>query len=180
MLGKGSQANPPTEAAADNVEAHLNLRNPTDEVTEVARLSHDKEDHETIEELERMRTRPHRDPYHRLNDPPPKRQPAIVASQIMSSPVITVSPHDHPETAWAIFKEKRFRHVPVTSESGKLVGILSDRDILRGYSRNMDSIRGTRPRRLRRGSGRTVASIMTGAIACSRAQDAASCASPSA
>ncbi|GJL55475.1 MAG: membrane protein [Nitrospirales bacterium] len=57
------------------------------------------------------------------------RQPAILAKQIMTSPVMTLSMTAPLSHAWDLVRENRFRHVPVVSPEGKLVGILSDRDL---------------------------------------------------
>lgn len=58
------------------------------------------------------------------------REPAITASQIMSSPTFTLDKDSKLEEAKQLFADKRFRHVPVVDENKKLVGILSDRDFL--------------------------------------------------
>lgn len=52
------------------------------------------------------------------------------ASNIMSSPVVTLPLEADPQEAYDIFSLKRFRHIPIMKE-GMLVGILSDRDFLR-------------------------------------------------
>ena len=59
------------------------------------------------------------------------RKPAILAKQIMTSPVVTLAPTADLSEAWAMVKHKRFRHIPIISMKGKLVGLLSDRDLLR-------------------------------------------------
>ncbi len=58
-------------------------------------------------------------------------KPVVFAEQIMSSPVITLSPDNSVEQAFKLFDEHKFRHVPVTTSDYKLQGIISDRDILR-------------------------------------------------
>lgn len=60
----------------------------------------------------------------------PKRE-VLRAAQIMSFPVVTLYSDETLERAWEIFQEHRFRHILVISRDGKLVGILSDRDMLR-------------------------------------------------
>ena len=59
------------------------------------------------------------------------REPAILARQIMSSPVLTLSPTSEFSDVWHIIQRQRFRHIPVLSSQGRLVGILSDRDMFR-------------------------------------------------
>jgi acetoin utilization protein AcuB len=56
----------------------------------------------------------------------------LVARDIMSSPVITLPFNASLAQAWELVKDKRFRHIPIQSRNGELVGILSDRDLSRG------------------------------------------------
>lgn len=53
------------------------------------------------------------------------------ASQIMSSPVETLGPDSLLEEAWELIGINRFRHVPVVDHDGRVVGIVSDRDLLK-------------------------------------------------
>ena len=62
---------------------------------------------------------------------PKDRGPALHAHQIMTSPVVTLFKDATITQAWALFREKRFRHVPIISRDRKIYGILSDRDLLR-------------------------------------------------
>ena len=56
----------------------------------------------------------------------------LVARDIMSSPVVTLPFNASLAQAWELVKDKRFRHIPIQSRTGALVGILSDRDLSRG------------------------------------------------
>ena len=58
------------------------------------------------------------------------RQPVYQADQIMSSPVVTLPTKMPLAEARSIFLQKQFRHFLVTDESGLLIGIVSDRDVL--------------------------------------------------
>ena len=69
--------------------------------------------------------------YKRVNTLPSEREPAIAAHQIMSSPVVSLPVNASIVEAWQLFRERRFRYVPVLSTTGKLIGILSDRALLR-------------------------------------------------
>ncbi len=60
-----------------------------------------------------------------------ERSPAIFASQIMASPVVTLPPEATMAEAWELIRTQGFRHVPVVSRNKELVGIISDRDLLR-------------------------------------------------
>ena len=62
---------------------------------------------------------------------PKERAPAVQAHQIMTSPVVTLPADISLLDAWNVFRERRFRHMPVVDLDGHLVGILSDRALLR-------------------------------------------------
>ncbi len=58
----------------------------------------------------------------------PKR--AIVARDLMTAPVVVLPSNSPLVEAWTVMQRKGFRHIPVTSMDGALVGIVSDRDLL--------------------------------------------------
>tara|TARA_R110001583_G_scaffold38499_2_gene124439 strand:+ start:8017 stop:8640 length:624 start_codon:yes stop_codon:yes gene_type:complete len=58
------------------------------------------------------------------------RQMVIHAQDIMSKTVITLPENTLFSEAWQQFKQYRFRHFPVMNNDNKLVGIISDRDML--------------------------------------------------
>lgn len=62
---------------------------------------------------------------------PRERGPALHAYQIMTSPVVTLHQDTTITQAWRLFRERRFRHIPVVTMDRKIYGILSDRDLLR-------------------------------------------------
>ncbi len=55
-------------------------------------------------------------------------------ADLMSAHIFSVQSHDATLAAIRLMRDKQVRHVPVL-EDGKLVGILSDRDVLRGTRR---------------------------------------------
>jgi acetoin utilization protein AcuB len=59
-----------------------------------------------------------------------EEKPVVVARQIMSSPVATLTEQATLAEAVSLFHVRRFRHVPVTADGGDLIGMLSDRDVL--------------------------------------------------
>ncbi len=61
--------------------------------------------------------------------------PVVVAGQIMSSPLVTVPPDASVADALGVFLAQGFRHAPVALDSGKLVGMVSERDMLRHLAR---------------------------------------------
>lgn len=73
-------------------------------------------------------------PYQRILEkqtPKHERRRVREARQLMSAPVIHLRPDDTVGDAWDIVTERGFRHLPVLDEDSRLVGILSDRDLLR-------------------------------------------------
>ena len=58
-------------------------------------------------------------------------KPALLARDLMSSPVHTLFSDSTASEAWAEMTRRDVHHLPVTSVHGILVGIISDRDLLR-------------------------------------------------
>ena len=52
-------------------------------------------------------------------------------SERMTRTVVTIRRDTTATTAWALMKLRRFRHLPVVDERGRIVGIVSDRDLTR-------------------------------------------------
>lgn len=59
----------------------------------------------------------------------PQSNSIMIASQIMSSAVIILKPHDTIADTIKLFKKTKLRHIPVVASNKRVVGILSDRDI---------------------------------------------------
>lgn len=53
------------------------------------------------------------------------------AGEIMSYPVFTIEPDTPVLEAWKKFMEKKVHHMPVLSAEGNIIGIVSDRDLLK-------------------------------------------------
>lgn len=53
----------------------------------------------------------------------------MTVRELMTSPAISVRTSDQVDAAFEIMRREGFRHLPVVDESGRVVGILSDRDI---------------------------------------------------
>ena len=70
------------------------------------------------------------DEAYRTVDELPQVETALFSEQIMSSPVVTVTAEMTINEAVRLFQKRQFRHLPVVSETGRLVGMVSDRDIL--------------------------------------------------
>lgn len=72
-----------------------------------------------------------RQAYEQAPPAPSQNRPAALAQDIMSGPVTTFSPEALLTDAWTLMNKKGFRHIPIVSDQGHLVGIVSDRDFLR-------------------------------------------------
>ena len=57
-------------------------------------------------------------------------KPAVLAKDLMRSPVVSLPSDSLLLDAWAIMSQERFHHIPVTSLHGTLVGMVSYRDLL--------------------------------------------------
>lgn len=71
-----------------------------------------------------------KNPYKQLNIEEPRRE-VNYAQDIMSTPVVSVSSRSAMREVNRIFTDKRFRHLPVVADDGNLVGIISDRQVLK-------------------------------------------------
>lgn len=60
---------------------------------------------------------------------------APTVSKIMTEHVVTLSPEDSVHDAINAFTEHTFHHLPVVDDAGRLLGIVSDRDVLRALAR---------------------------------------------
>lgn len=68
--------------------------------------------------------------YHEIEDLA-EAAPAVSAKQIMTVPVTTIGSDADLGGVVARFHERTLRHLPVLDSKGRLIGIVSDRDILR-------------------------------------------------
>jgi acetoin utilization protein AcuB len=59
---------------------------------------------------------------------PVGRDPVTVEKAMTRHP-ISIAPDAPVETAMAVMRERRFRHLPVVDNAGRLVGVISDRDV---------------------------------------------------
>lgn len=69
----------------------------------------------------------------------PDRREVLCAQDIMSSPVVCVPVGHSVGRVQAIMTEKRFRHLPVANDLTQLVGIVSERDVLRFFDSEQHS-----------------------------------------
>jgi acetoin utilization protein AcuB len=57
-------------------------------------------------------------------------KPAILARDLMTTPVLSLPSHRTVSDAWLVMKQQGFRHIPITAADARLVGMVSDRDVL--------------------------------------------------
>ena len=62
----------------------------------------------------------------------------LTVENIMSKPVITLATDSTIRQATQIFSIKKYRHIPIVNHEGKLVSIVSDRDVLLALSQPGD------------------------------------------
>jgi len=62
-------------------------------------------------------------------------RPALTAGELMTSPAVTIGPNATVPAAARLMSSHRVRRLPVTSEQGRLVGIVSRRDLLSVFLR---------------------------------------------
>lgn len=60
----------------------------------------------------------------------PRQKPAVLAQDLMNSPVLSLPSDSRLLEAWNIMRHKDFHHIPITSLHGTLVGMVSYRDLL--------------------------------------------------
>lgn len=77
----------------------------------------------------------------------------LYASEIMSSPVLTLSPSLSVAEGWRSFQKGGVRHMPVLSQEGQIIGIVSERDLLKKLNIQGSQLQG--------GNDATIADIMT-------------------
>ncbi len=65
----------------------------------------------------------------------PHEPRAVSAQTLMTSPVVTVTPDTEAVTAARLMHRNAVKHLPVVSTSGRLVGIVSEKDLLTVFLR---------------------------------------------
>ncbi len=65
-----------------------------------------------------------------------KLEQGLTAQQVMSSPVVTLNQQQTLKDALSLVAQHDFRHIPIVTDEEKIVGIVSERDILRWMDRH--------------------------------------------
>lgn len=119
--------------AEQYVPGMVRNRRPVEKVTSAASVSSIQESHsQSTPGGQSFKTRDRvAEAYGDFQNSQPKREPAIVAKQIMTTPVVSINLKASIAEAWKLFHHRRFRHVPVVANDQRIVGIVSDRDLWR-------------------------------------------------
>jgi acetoin utilization protein AcuB len=98
------------------------------------------QEHQTADHATRLAQQAYQQQVHQ--DPAPK--PALLAQDIMTSPIICLPSDSTLLDAWTVMQRKGINHIPVTSVHGTLVGMVSNHDLL-PYSHELESVNSTGP-----------------------------------
>ena len=82
--------------------------------------------------------------YQQQVDQAPAPKPALLAQDIMTSPVTWLPSDSTLLEAWTVMKRKGIHHLPVTSVHGTLVGMISNHDLL-PHAHELESVNSPRP-----------------------------------
>ncbi len=88
----------------------------------------------------------------------PASKPALLAQDIMTSPVTWLPSDSTLLEAWSLMQHKGIHHLPVTSVHGTLVGMISNHDLL-PYAHELESVSSPRP-----SAGHTLARVMNSQV----------------
>jgi acetoin utilization protein AcuB len=98
------------------------------------------QEHQTAEHAARLAQQAYQKQVHQVS----ASKPALLARDLMTSPVIWLSSDNTLLDAWTVMKRKGIHHLPVTSVHGTLVGMISNHDLL-PHTHELDSINSPGP-----------------------------------
>ena len=64
----------------------------------------------------------------------------VPVGELMSSPLITINPNNSIKDAIEIMQQKDIRRLPVVDNKGKMVGIITDKDVFRAMLKNQSLV----------------------------------------
>lgn len=79
--------------------------------------------------------------YNRMLHQDLERGPLYQASQVMHAPVFTARLDDPVEQVWRMLAKRGIRQVPILDAAGRLVGLVTDRDLLTALNVEYDHVR---------------------------------------
>lgn len=65
---------------------------------------------------------------------------SLKVQDLMTKDVVSLGPHDTLEEVYDLMDNKHFRHVPVVNEDGELMGLITQRDLLKGALGDVDEL----------------------------------------
>lgn len=74
-----------------------------------------------------------------------ERNEILFVREIMTKGVVTVHPSSSIAEVVRLFSERRYRHVPIVSADGKIIGLISDRDVLKYQAKSSNRDRDKEP-----------------------------------
>ena len=77
-----------------------------------------------------------------LGEPATSRKEGSTVGEVMSTPPITIRPHADIREAAHLLERHRIKRLPVVDEFGRLIGVISRADIVRGMSKSMHGAKG--------------------------------------
>ncbi len=96
---------------------------------------------------------------------------AMTVGDLMTADPVTIAPHVTLATAWTMMRERRIRHLPVTERDGRLVGLVTQRDLLTASQSSLTVVR--EDDRIRFLGATTASEIMETHLSVARRQEAA-------
>jgi CBS domain-containing membrane protein len=84
-----------------------------------------------------------------LGEPVPSRKAGNSVGDVMSTPPITIPPTADIREAAHLLEGHRIKRLPVVDEFGRLIGVISRADIVRGMSRSMHAAKRKHPEKHR-------------------------------
>lgn len=127
------------------VEMHpvpsVSPRPPATQVAAAGREDRSKEqERQTADHAAHLAQQAYQEQAHQVHIP----KPALLAQDLMTSPVTSLPSDSTLLEAWSVMKHKGIHHLPVTSVHGTLVGMISDHDLL-PYAHELESVNSPGP-----------------------------------
>ena len=69
----------------------------------------------------------------------------MLVRDVMTATPMTIDPEAPVETAVAVMRERGLRHLPVVGGEGRLIGIVTEHDVLKALAATLPCIKGADP-----------------------------------
>lgn len=101
-------------------------------VTEVQRERESGEDQSHGQQFQQEDESQHHEKFVKASEKLYKQKTVVLASEMMNRQLVTLRDNLSAEEAWELIKNHDIQYFPIINAEGKLLGILSEREILRG------------------------------------------------